>query len=209
MRRSLLLLIPLLGLSTAGCDMLVNFTRNVAYEIARCSDETIECYRFRKEAAAAWEEAEARCEEPFSADFARGFKQGYAEYLAAGGNGEPPPAPPCGYWMTKGRLSEYFQAVQEWSNGYRTGAATARAKGARLPGIMPTATPGPGGAWPPEFNGWPGWIGDCRPTTPEPLPLPLPQTPSERPIPAPRQEVNRTVGPEPAVPSVFAGRIRR
>jgi hypothetical protein len=209
MRRSLLFLVPLLGLQATGCDMLVNFTRNVAFEVARCSDETIECYRFRREAAAAWKEADAQCAETFSAEFARGFKQGYAEYLVAGGNGEPPPAPPCGYWMTRGRLSEYFRAVQDWSNGYRTGAAMARARGARLPGIMPTATPGPGGAWPPGFYGWPGWIGDCRSAAPEPMPLPMPRTTTEQPVATPRQEVSRISSAEPAVPSVFAGRSRR
>src|SRR5262245_3328723 len=82
------------------------------------------------------------------------------------------PAPPGEYWMTKGRLAEYFQAVQDWSNGYRTGAAMARARGARMPGIYPTAAPGPGGAWPPELFGWPGWISNGPPAVPEPTPLP-------------------------------------
>jgi hypothetical protein len=209
MRRIFMILIPLSGLLCAGCDMLTNFTRNIAFEVARCSDETIECYRFRREADRAWKETNAHSAETFSADFARGFKQGYAEYLDAGGNGEPPPAAPCGYWMTKGRLAEYFEAVQDWSNGYRTGAAMARARGARMPGIYPTAAPGPGGAWPPELFGWPGWISNGPPAVLEPTPLPMPKTSPERPLPTPQLESAPPPDTSAAVPSVFQRRFRR
>jgi hypothetical protein len=86
--------------------------------------------------------------------------------------------------MTRGHLQEYYRSVQEWSNGYRTGAGEARAKGTRPPGVIPVSSPGPGGAWPPlDIYGWPGWPSSPwpSPTEPMPLPPPVPELPVQPP----------------------------
>src|SRR5262249_39466700 len=68
---------------------------------------------------------------PYSPDFQQGFLCGFADYLYAGGTGNPPPLPPRGYWKSEYETPEGRQAVQDWFEGFRTGAARARASGYR------------------------------------------------------------------------------
>src|SRR5207237_1248141 len=60
-----------------------------------------------------------------------GFKEGFAEFLYQGGDGEPPPLPPQKYRSIRYQTPEGYQAVEAWFAGYRHGAAEARKSGQR------------------------------------------------------------------------------
>jgi hypothetical protein len=68
---------------------------------------------------------------PCSADFAKGFRAGFRDYLAYGGTGAPPPMPPWCYWTTRYQFPEGRQAIQDWYEGYRQGTAFAIEAGYR------------------------------------------------------------------------------
>src|SRR5262249_24770184 len=93
-----------------GCNPLANVARTIVIEPAqycRRVDEAIECHRFRSLAEVAWGAyAEASEGESYSADFALGFKDGFADYLFAGGPGNPPPLPPRPYWRAEYQTTE-------------------------------------------------------------------------------------------------------
>ncbi len=64
-------------------------------------------------------------------DYGAGFKEGFVEYVYAGGTGEPPPVPPRRYWNTDLRSPRGHGAADQWFAGYRHGASIAREGGYR------------------------------------------------------------------------------
>jgi hypothetical protein len=124
-----------------GCNLAVNFSRDVAYEFERASHQFLECARDRRLAAAAWNEVQESVPEGvYSTDYARGFKDGYADYLYAGGTGEPPLLPPKHYWGVGYETPDGVQAIQEWFAGYRHGAAAAEQSGYRQVVTIPLSS---------------------------------------------------------------------
>ena len=63
-------------------------------------------------------------------DHAEGFKDGFAEYLFRGGDGESNLVAPLHYRQIKYQSPEGYAAIQDWFSGYRHGASAARASGA-------------------------------------------------------------------------------
>jgi hypothetical protein len=83
-------------------------------------------------AAEAWNDyRDAHSDIPYSTDFADGFRDGFADYLYAGGNGEPPLLPPPCYRSIHYQTAQGFQAKEDWFAGFRQGAAIAQAGGYR------------------------------------------------------------------------------
>ncbi|NLX97022.1 MAG: hypothetical protein GXY83_12680 [Rhodopirellula sp.] len=76
----------------------------------------------------------------FSDHFGAGFKDGYSEYLYAGGNGSPPPVPPRRYWRDDWQTPEGHESIEHWYEGYRTGAAIAMSLGRRDVAVVPAST---------------------------------------------------------------------
>jgi hypothetical protein len=81
-----------------------------------------------RERAAAMANADDYTCDPLSADEACGFEDGFVDYVIYGGNGTPP-LPPRRYW--KSNRPNGYQAIQDWYNGFRHGAAVAQASGYR------------------------------------------------------------------------------
>ncbi|HVX14218.1 MAG TPA: hypothetical protein VHC22_23730 [Pirellulales bacterium] len=77
----------------------------------------------------------------FSDDYAQGFRDGFTDFLDAGGTGQPPPLPPRCYWKNRYANPQGRRAVQDWFAGFRHGAAMARASGAREYALVPMSTP--------------------------------------------------------------------
>ena len=80
---------------------------------------------------------------PSSPDFVSGFRDGFADYLYAGGTGEPPPLPPRPYWRITYETPEGHQAIEDWFAGFRLGAAIARGSGYRELVTIPSSSPRP------------------------------------------------------------------
>jgi hypothetical protein len=122
----------------SGCSMYSNLAHDAVFEAKRCTDETFERIHNRKLANAAWQEVEYSSDRGFySDDYARGFKDGYADYLFAGGKGEAPPMLPECYWGVRYQTPQGYQAIQDWFNGFRHGTVSAQQSGNRELMIFP------------------------------------------------------------------------
>src|SRR5438552_2037945 len=178
----------LLGLCavSSGCDMAVITVRNLAYESALQTDNVLTCLRNRRLANAAWGQAQgADPGHEYSKDYARGFKDGFADYLDADGCGGPPPLPPRCYWLLPYRTPPGHAASHDWFAGFQHGLAAAQASGYRRWATVPSSAPGPATLHPP--------------LPPPPPPNGLPSPPGGEPeLPLPRQLGPAPGDPEPA-----------
>jgi hypothetical protein len=134
-----------LGAVLSGCTLYESATRNLAFETVLCVDYKVSCVRDRRLATAAWTEIQqAHADQHFSADYVRGFKRGFAEFLRTGAPAGPPPIPPHWYWKVCYETPEGHQAMEDWMAGFTQGVAVARATGERALVAVPTSVPPPG-----------------------------------------------------------------
>lgn len=123
-----------IGLLSAGCSVVEQGTRVLVAHVTQTVDEFAERQRNGKWAEAAWQDtrtaawAEGR---DYSDEYGRGFREGFAEFLYAGGSGEPPVLPPSRYRRLCYQTPAGFRAIEDWFAGYRHGAAVARDGGFR------------------------------------------------------------------------------
>jgi hypothetical protein len=99
-------------------------------EVCQAVEDHAERQRNKKWAAAAWRDVHAQAP-GLSADYGAGFREGFAQYLYQGGNGEPPLLPPPHYRKLRYQTPEGYQAIADWFAGYRHGAAVAHDGGFR------------------------------------------------------------------------------
>jgi hypothetical protein len=118
-----------------GCGPISYATRTLVVEpVHYCltADNIVETHRNYRLAEEAWKEImNAESEHPYSADYAAGFKDGFADYLYAGGTTEPPPLPPRHYWKARYETPEGHQAIEDWFAGFRVGVSVAQQSGIR------------------------------------------------------------------------------
>jgi hypothetical protein len=85
----------------------------------------------------AWAEEMGSCPEmPSATEYRLGFRDGFVDYVWAGGNGEPPPVPPRQFWNAMLRSPDGKQGADLWFAGYRHGARVARFGGYRELGTI-------------------------------------------------------------------------
>jgi hypothetical protein len=164
MRRRLRFILMGLTLCGSGCTLVCDASTLGIHTLRETATDFGESVRNRKLAQSAWKEVQrASPEKPYSNDYANGFKDGFANYLFRGGNGEPPPLPPAHYRKLRYQTPQGYQAIEDWFAGYRHGAVAARQNGYRqwitgpsgLGGtgpLLPLSEPGPN---PPKFGGSP------------------------------------------------------
>jgi hypothetical protein len=160
-----------LSLVGSGCSLVQDATRNIVVSVRAPIDAHHEKTRNWHWAEAAWQSVAATRAASYSRDYAQGFKDGYAEYLFRGGDGDLPLAPPLSYRNIRYQTPEGYSAIQDWFNGYRHGSSVARDSGARTwitgPSALKSALsvlPGP----PPAESG------PLQETLPKPIPPPAP-----------------------------------
>ena len=150
-----------------------------------------------------------------SAAFEQGFKDGFADYVFAGGTGEPPPVPPRCYWNLDYRTPQGRQVVDDWFAGFRRGTAMAREGGYReqatLHSSLCSCNVGPGAAAPPSAA---PSVPIDPPTPPEVIPTPAGRAQSLPILPNPEVHLIRALDPEvcptkamQVVPVVQASRL--
>jgi hypothetical protein len=181
------------GASSGQYNFLSNACRNLSeWPVLGTS----ECYRTLRDCARArdaWRAAQAECPgQKFSRDYACGFKAGFRDYLDAGGSGQPPAVPPFRYWLAGYDSPGGHQAIEDWYNGFRHGAAAARGSGLRELNVIPLSAPpinavedaaehGANGAGPAGLNFGPGGppltVVPQPEVAPDPLPPPRPLVP--------------------------------
>jgi hypothetical protein len=130
-----------------GCGPFALATRTLIIEpiqYCKTADDIVERRRNYQLADEKWPVvAQANPCLPSSPDFVSGFRDGFADYLYAGGTGEPPPLPPRQYWRITYETPEGHQAIEDWFAGFRLGAAVARGSGYRELVTIPSSLPRP------------------------------------------------------------------
>ena len=107
---------------------LLLFSASVAVGCTQLEDSRIEA-RQRRMARAAYVTSPGACNGmPHSVDYAKGFEEGYYD-VASGGDGCPPALPPEKYWWATYNSPVGQEHVKAWFQGFRDGAAAARADG--------------------------------------------------------------------------------
>jgi hypothetical protein len=121
-----------------GCHFFWYGERNLVDDSLGYLGEKATCKHARQMARVAWNAVaeSATPENPYSSNYAKGFKEGFADYLVSGGSGEPPLVPPPRYWTTRYESPTGVQAIEDWYAGWRHGAAVARATGYREQRIL-------------------------------------------------------------------------
>jgi hypothetical protein len=131
------------SIANPGCTVCQNFKRTIWHEPAAYSwkhDRRLSVEIYREWAQGAWLEAARECPDMLGDnDYALGFRDGFVDYVYAGGNGEPPPVPPRHYWNVMLRSQEGKQQANQWFAGYRHGAQYARNGGYRELGVIRTS----------------------------------------------------------------------
>lgn len=127
-----LLLLCVLFLS--GCTVFKNVASTVILEPAEYSwkkDRKQSLKVYRQWAEQEWRRYCLQERRHHHRDFEAGFKDGFVDYVYAGGSGEPPPIPPRRLWNVEQRNPRGHQAATEWFAGYRLGADLAGEAGYR------------------------------------------------------------------------------
>ncbi len=128
-----------------GCGPITYATRTLVIEpVHYCltADNILETRRNYKLAEYACESiTKSEPDHTYSADYVDGFKDGFADYLYAGGTGEPPPLPPRHYWKIDYETPEGHQAIVDWFAGFRHGAVVAQESGYRQWVTIPSSLP--------------------------------------------------------------------
>src|SRR5262249_47332458 len=104
-----------------GCALVEDGCRNVCVALSTPIELHRENARNRQWAEATWQQVYASGPWPRTEDYACGFKDGYAEYLFRGGDGEPPLVAPLRYRSVRYQTPAGYQAAEEWFAGYRHG----------------------------------------------------------------------------------------
>jgi hypothetical protein len=176
MKRKLLACCTGIGLLAMGCSLYENAGRNIKVQTQQAIDACYETKREEALAKIAWEhQAHEADGHVYSKDYARGFKEGFADYLHSGGTGEPPTGPPEYYRTIHYQSDDGVHAVEDWFAGFRHGSRAAMDSGYRADVVVPLSGPvRPPGYHPGEQRGL--WD-EPAPSTDTPLPPPRPVEP--------------------------------
>jgi hypothetical protein len=149
---------------------------------------------YRLWANQAWEQEGQGCAAAGSTtDYEAGFKDGFVDYVFAGGTGEPPPLPPRTFWNMDLRLPAGRERANQWFAGYRHGARVARESGYRsLAEVQTSLCESPtNDAYGPPRGGPPDQFEMQGPSWPQPEELPAQ-------MPASTAPATGAAGPSPA-----------
>ncbi|HLJ96155.1 MAG TPA: hypothetical protein VKU02_23465 [Gemmataceae bacterium] len=192
--------ISLVFLMGQGCGPIGYATRTLVVEpwhFCQSLDSLQEMHRNYQLAKEQWNAfLHADPDHGYSADYAAGFQDGFADYLYAGGTGEPPPLPPRPYWRIGYESPQGHEAIADWFAGFRHGAAVAQQSGYRQWVTVPTSLA-------PRISGEMSAV-ELPPSHPEPATesvLPMPRA-----VPMPAEGLQGTApAPASAVPPAAAG----
>ncbi|MCI0464486.1 MAG: hypothetical protein L0Z62_46740 [Gemmataceae bacterium] len=129
MRRAVLVTVAACVLCS-GCSLASTAAHNVLRLPAQALEDFSESVRNRKLSDSAWN-AVLAAGGTYSQDHAAGFRDGFTDYLRAGGTGGAPTLPPRRYWKVRYQTPQGARAVADWFAGFRHGAAMAMASGYR------------------------------------------------------------------------------
>jgi hypothetical protein len=129
----------------SGCGLFYIGARNLCNEAKLIRDSRCEEIRYAYLAHEAWEHVKASSPlHTYSPDYVAGFHAGFADYLYAGGCGDPPAMPPKHYRHFHAESPRGAKALQDWYGGFRHATTVAKESGLRqfvIVSLAPPATP--------------------------------------------------------------------
>jgi hypothetical protein len=190
MRKRVVCTVLLLCPFTSGCGGLFAIgTRNLLTEALLIRDSCFERTMYCNLAKEYWRDVQASDpEHDYTIAYADGFRDGFVDYLYAGGCGEPPALPPLCYREYPTEKAKSLKTVADWQAGFRQGSTVAKETGLRRLAILPIPQPPQPPPGPP-----PGHPGPAAPVPP--VPGVGPALPLEVPAPAPVLPPPRKIGP--------------
>ncbi|MAT68717.1 MAG: hypothetical protein CMJ58_04265 [Planctomycetaceae bacterium] len=134
--------------ASTGCTVCRHAKRTLFDEPAEYSarrDRPRSIKLYRQWAEEQWQQFSGDCGEGVEREeFGAGFRDGFVDYVYAGGTGEPPPVPPRKFWNAAWRNGEGHSASADWFSGYRVGSSVARDGGFRRAAIVLSSYQVPG-----------------------------------------------------------------
>jgi hypothetical protein len=103
-----------LGLLSTGCSLVHNATCVAVNRVKQSCEDCWEQQRNAHWAERAWQRVQSAGGGRYSNAYAQGFKEGFADYLYEGGDGEPPPLPPKKYRVLRAQSPAGYQAAEDW-----------------------------------------------------------------------------------------------
>lgn len=197
----------LLALASSGCGLMHTGASVLTHKTRETLDDHAEMRRNEKWAKQAWREVVQGCGEgTFSKHHAHGFRDGFADHLYRGGDGEPPALPPFEYRKLHNQTPAGYQATLDWFAGYRHGALVAKQGGFRELVTGPSVLRAAGPLTPVHPPGPVGPAEGSAPIAPAlPPPTPIPTAPTPQPAPTPAPAAPRTPQQMPPGPERQAG----
>jgi len=126
----------------SGFEIARYSSRNLLQAPVTAGGDRLERHWQRQQAEAAWKDFQHHhAEQLYSVHYERGFQDGFADYLYAGGTGQPPPVPPWTLRTASYETPAGHRAVEDWFAGFRHGANAARESGLRELVIVPGSVP--------------------------------------------------------------------
>jgi hypothetical protein len=168
----------LLLLGCSGCSWVGYAFHNLASTPVDYLEECSFRYQLRREARREWAEiAKSEPKKSYSRAYVDGFEEGFVDWIANGGTGEPPAAPPPCLVRAGLRTPDAPQEIEDWFAGFRHGVHVARQSGWREGVLVPISLPPrpvPGESTPqgaaPEGLGMPALRTGAHTSPPEQLP---------------------------------------
>lgn len=114
----------------AGCRVRDSFMQTMILEpgqFAEYLEEKSDCMRYCRMAEEVYNDGPRNG----SVDYAQGFKDGFVDFVMAGGTVTPPLLPPRRYWRYDYQTPEGQRAAHDWFAGFEAGAVSARDGGYR------------------------------------------------------------------------------
>ncbi len=128
------------GNPNGGWDLYTLAIRNLSSEPPRGHDWMSINFKIKGWAGKAWRETvKDSPDQHYSADYEKGFKEGFRDYVEFGGCGEPPAVPTLCYRSAIFRTPAGQQAIQDWYDGFRHGSHVAMESGLRETILVPLA----------------------------------------------------------------------
>ena len=190
-----------LAQGVVGCSFVVNGVRNVTQAPFDVVDKLATLNRDCRMANQAWRKVSHEAPpHTYSRDYACGFKEGFRDYLYAGGNCAPPPVAPWRYRCWFNQTMEGYRAMEDWFAGFSHGAGEARASGLRRFMVLPSSRAGLNDPVPLVAPVGP------QPTSGPALEEPIFPPPEVLPAPAPRPLPAENQGNAPWLPRLHKAR---
>ncbi len=201
------LLCLFVGTLLSGCTVWQNARRTILDEPSQYSwmcdrKRSVEVYQ--EWADQAWrEQCASHPRRRYSSAYVGGFKDGFVDYVFAGGSGEPPAVPPRQFWNVEERNPRGHTQADQWFAGFRLGAQVAHNEGYREQTIVPASVFNLG----PERDSWEdAWHEHSRSSEPFTAPrLDAPHLPEAvppgRPIPEETSDFSEPTFPQNGTPN--------